>query len=149
MLCFSCYFAHQIVASPYVPKGTVVHSAAQGEYCHSSIPATLKKLFAPEADFLTHRDAWAATFDDVLSLDEPREDCPHTLPTPLLHREYGKLPALDGKMPVSDLQRFFTKFAGHRVGDHITDADLDAMNEGQAGRYTRNAVNKFVGRKVV
>ncbi|KAK5669041.1 Non-specific phospholipase C6 [Batrachochytrium dendrobatidis] len=47
---------------------------------HSSIPATLKKLFNLP-NFLTPRDAAALTFDDVISLSEPRTDCIQTLPT--------------------------------------------------------------------
>ncbi|CAN1227596.1 Non-specific phospholipase C4 [Linum perenne] len=42
---------------------------------HSSIPATVKKIFNLN-DFLTKRDAWAGTFDSILTLTTPRTDCP-------------------------------------------------------------------------
>ncbi|KAH9296791.1 hypothetical protein KI387_028473, partial [Taxus chinensis] len=47
------------------------------EFEHSSIPATVKKIFNLKADFLTKRDAWAGTFESVLQFrDSPRTDCP-------------------------------------------------------------------------
>ena len=43
--------------------------------------ATAKALFGlPE--FLTKRDAWAASLLELLTLDQPRTDCPMTLPAP-------------------------------------------------------------------
>ena len=47
----------------------------------SSIPATVKELFGLPR-FLTKRDAWAAPFTELLTLDSPRQDCPMTLPDP-------------------------------------------------------------------
>ncbi|KAE8797615.1 Phospholipase C 3 [Hordeum vulgare] len=47
------------------------------EYEHSSIPATVKKLFNLRANYLTKRDAWAWTFEDYLKVRKtPRTDCP-------------------------------------------------------------------------
>lgn len=47
----------------------------------SSIPATVKEVFGLPR-FLTKRDAWAAPFTELLTLDSPRQDCPMTLPDP-------------------------------------------------------------------
>eukprot|EP00939_MAST-03C_sp_MAST-3C-sp1_P001220 g1220.t1 len=76
-----------IAISPWIPKGTLVHEAPDAqkpfptsEYELSSIPATLRKLFPELGDPLTKRDAWASTFEHVLSLAESRDDCPTTLP---------------------------------------------------------------------
>lgn len=45
------------------------------QYEHSSIPATIKKIFnLPE--FLTKRDAWAGTLEGLLTRSSPRTDCP-------------------------------------------------------------------------
>ncbi len=59
--------------------GAVVHEpngpTPTSQYEHSSIPATVKKLFNLQGPFLTARDAWAGTFDSVLSLNTPRTDC--------------------------------------------------------------------------
>uniref|UniRef100_K7KL69 Uncharacterized protein n=1 Tax=Glycine max TaxID=3847 RepID=K7KL69_SOYBN len=70
-----------IMVSPWIKKGTVI-SGAKGpaensEFEHSSIPATIKKMFNLSANFLTHRDAWAGTFEHVVGdLSSPRTDCP-------------------------------------------------------------------------
>ncbi|KAI8099825.1 phosphoesterase [Halteromyces radiatus] len=74
-----------ILISPWVKKGAVIHEAKgpypDSHYEHSSVPATIKKLFNLP-NFLTKRDAWAGTFEDAISLDKPREDCPMTLSQP-------------------------------------------------------------------
>ena len=57
-----------VVHEPSGPQPT-------SQYEHSSIPATLKKIFNLK-DFLTKRDAWAGTFEDVLNRSAPRTDCP-------------------------------------------------------------------------
>ena len=45
------------------------------QYEHSSVPATVKKIFnLPE--FLTKRDAWAGTFEGLITRTTPRTDCP-------------------------------------------------------------------------
>jgi hypothetical protein len=49
------------------------------QFEHSSIPATVKKLFGlPQT--LTKRTEWAAPFDELLTLSEPRADAPMHLP---------------------------------------------------------------------
>ena len=68
-----------IIVSPFVQRGGIVSQGADGRiFEHSSIPATIKKLFGL-SNFLTKRDAWAATFDNVISLQAPRSDCPQRL----------------------------------------------------------------------
>jgi phospholipase C len=61
-----------IAVSPLIPAGTLVPRV----HDHASVPATLRALFAPHADPLTARDAWATPFHDVTSLAEPRTDLP-------------------------------------------------------------------------
>ncbi len=55
--------------SPWINKGKVVHDPVgpfnDSKYEHSSIPATIKKMYGIK-DFLTKRDAWAGTFESVL-----------------------------------------------------------------------------------
>jgi hypothetical protein len=64
-----------------VAAGAVVHEAEgptpDSQYEHSSLPATVKKIFNLKDDFLTARDAWAGTFEHILSQrTSPRKDCP-------------------------------------------------------------------------
>ncbi|KAJ7566002.1 hypothetical protein O6H91_02G084400 [Diphasiastrum complanatum] len=75
-----------IMVSPWINKGTVVHEpngpSPYSQYEHSSIPATVKKIFNLKADFLTKRDAWAGTFESIISTrTTPRTDCPDLYPS--------------------------------------------------------------------
>jgi phospholipase C len=55
-----------------------------GEYDHSSIVASLRALFAPNAKPLTKRDAVAKTFHDLPARDTPRTTLPEVAPAPIL-----------------------------------------------------------------
>ena len=57
-----------VVVSPLIAAGTVDATVRD----HAAIPATLRALFAPNAEPLTARDAWAPPVHDLLTLDEPR-----------------------------------------------------------------------------
>jgi len=59
-----------VVVSPLIPAGTV--DVVVRDHC--SVMATLRRLFAPGAAPLTARDEWAPAFDDLASLDLPRQD---------------------------------------------------------------------------
>jgi phospholipase C len=65
-----------VIVSPWIPKNTIDHRL----YDHSSIPATLEKLFG--MDPLTARDRAANTVLSLLSLDTARDDAPASLPSP-------------------------------------------------------------------
>src|SRR4051794_2669805 len=67
-----------ILVSPFIPKGTIDHRT----FDHTSIPATLKEIFKLPS-FLTHRDAAAQTFSDLLSLDTARSDVPRDMSSAL------------------------------------------------------------------
>eukprot|EP01126_Amoeba_proteus_P037221 TRINITY_DN3830_c0_g2_i4.p1 TRINITY_DN3830_c0_g2~~TRINITY_DN3830_c0_g2_i4.p1 ORF type:complete len:665 (+),score=120.37 TRINITY_DN3830_c0_g2_i4:195-2189(+) len=79
-----------LLISPWVSKGQIVSSppakqkpAPNSEYELTSIIATTRKLLNMPTTPLTKRDAWAATFEDLLeNFDEPRTDCPVHLPSP-------------------------------------------------------------------
>jgi phospholipase C len=69
--------------SPWLPKGAVFQEPKRGptntsQFEETSIPATLKNLFNLTG-FLTERDKWAGSFDELL-LDAPRTDTPLHLP---------------------------------------------------------------------
>lgn len=71
----------KIVAYCLRPNFAVIHEAEgptpYSQYEHSSIPATVKKLFNLKSNFLTKRDAWAGTFEKYFHIrDTPRDDCP-------------------------------------------------------------------------
>ncbi|RZC92143.1 hypothetical protein C5167_028032 [Papaver somniferum] len=68
-----------IMISPWIERGTVVHKPSRPD--PTSIPARVKKIFSLN-EILTKRDAWASTFESVISRNTPRTDCPVTLPDP-------------------------------------------------------------------
>ncbi len=61
-----------VVVSPRVRAGTVDAEPRD----HASIPATLRTLFAPDAEPLTARDRWSPPFHGLLTLPEPRTSLP-------------------------------------------------------------------------
>ncbi|XWS57977.1 hypothetical protein CRYUN_Cryun09bG0219800 [Craigia yunnanensis] len=71
-----------IMVSPWIERGTVLHRPSgpdpTSEFEHSSIAATVKKIFTLK-EFLTKRDAWAGSFDIVVNRSSPRTDCPEEL----------------------------------------------------------------------
>ena len=69
-----------VVVSPLIPSGTVDDRV----YDHTSVVATLRRLFAPVARALTARDREAGTFEHLASLDQPRrgDDLPEVTPRP-------------------------------------------------------------------
>jgi len=83
-----------LMISPWINKGTVVgEPVEQGvnkHYDHTSVAATLKKVWNMP-NFLTKRDAWAATFENIVGMrNTPRTDCPESLPIPGSSAEYEK-----------------------------------------------------------
>ncbi len=70
----SGYRVPAVVVSPWVADGTVLTE----EYRHTSMIATLRKVW-DLGEPLTGRDASARTFEDVFSLEKPRD--PDTWPT--------------------------------------------------------------------
>jgi phospholipase C len=64
----SGYRVPAILVSPWVPQGSVFNH----EYRHTSLIATLRKTWTLGEPF-TRRDAAARTFDDLLTLDDPRD----------------------------------------------------------------------------
>lgn len=68
-LCTTSFY-HAVI---HEPKGPTPNS----QFEHSSVPATVKRLFNLNSNYLTKRDAWAGTFESYFSLRKtPRTDCP-------------------------------------------------------------------------
>ncbi|XAR62386.1 Phospholipase C [Bertholletia excelsa] len=137
-----------IAVSPWIDKGTVVHSPRgkpfpTSEYEHSSIPATVKNIFNLPS-FLTKRDAWAGTFEGLLQTrNEPRTDCPEQLPTPVKIRE-GEANE-DAKL--TEFQQELLQLASVLKGDDILTSFPGKLGkemtvrEGKA--YMEDAVKRF------
>ncbi|KAH9618230.1 hypothetical protein KSS87_016174 [Heliosperma pusillum] len=136
-----------IFISPWIQPGTVLHRPSGPEptsqYEHSSIPATVKKLFNLK-NFLTKRDAWAGTFDVVLNRTSPRTDCPVTLPEPVRLRDFD---AIEDKK-LSEFQEEMVQLAACLRGDHHKDTYphklVEDMNVAQAAEYCNESFNIFL-----
>jgi phospholipase C len=71
-----------VLVSPWIPAGTIARAPAGGPpFDHTSILSTLRTLFGP-FDPLTKRDAAAPDLVNILSLPEPSNDGPRSLPLP-------------------------------------------------------------------
>ncbi|KAJ6676472.1 hypothetical protein OIU85_009726 [Salix viminalis] len=119
-----------IMVSPWIKKGTVISSpegpTPSSEFEHSSVPATIKKMFNLSSNFLTHRDAWAGTFEGVVGeLTSPRTDCPVTLPdvAPLRRTEARE----DGSL--SEFQSELVQLAAVLNGDHFLSSFPDEISK--------------------
>ncbi|KAK4256937.1 hypothetical protein QN277_006594 [Acacia crassicarpa] len=138
-----------IMVSPWIKKGTVISSpkgpAANSEFEHSSIPATIKKMFNLSSNFLTHRDAWAGTFELVVGdLTSPRTDCPVTLPEVKALRS-GEAKEEGG---LSEFQSEVVQLAAVLNGDHFLSSFPDEMSTKmsvkEAHDYVSGAVSRFI-----
>lgn len=137
-----------IAVSPWIEKGTVVHKAngpyPTSEYEHSSIAATVKKIFNLSSPFLTKRDAWAGTFEGILQTrTEPRTDCPEQLPMPVKMR----LEEADENRLMSEFQQELMHLAAVLKGDNILSSYPETIVKGmtvkQGKEYMEEAVKRF------
>uniref|UniRef100_A0A803LXB9 Uncharacterized protein n=2 Tax=Chenopodium quinoa TaxID=63459 RepID=A0A803LXB9_CHEQI len=138
-----------MLISPWIDKGTVIRKpdgpTPTSEFEHSSISATVKRLFNLKSDFLTKRDAWAGSFEKYFYLrDTPREDCPEKLPEvkrslrPFGAREDAKL---------SEFQMELIQLASQLNGDHVLNTYPDIgknMTVNEANQYAEDAVHRFL-----
>ncbi|XP_031113136.1 non-specific phospholipase C1 [Ipomoea triloba] len=138
-----------LLISPWIDKATVIHEPngpqSSSQFEHSSIPATVKRLFNLESSFLTKRDAWAGSFDSYFRLRQtPRDDCPETLPE-VTKSLRPRGPQEDAKL--SEFQLELIQLASQLCGDHVLNTYPDIgknMNVGEANRYVEDAVERFL-----
>ncbi|KAJ8468107.1 hypothetical protein OPV22_030659 [Ensete ventricosum] len=132
--------------SPWIEPGTVVHRPSgphpTSQFEHSSIPATVKTIFNLK-DFLTKRDAWAGTFETVLTRTTPRTDCPEMLPEPRKLRPTDA----DETAKLSEFQTELVHLGAVLNGDHAKDIYphklVASMTVADGARYVQNALKTF------
>jgi len=136
-----------LLISPWIPKGLVVSAppneqkpANNSEYSLTSIIATTRKLLNMQSPPLTKRDAWSATFEQVLSLTEPRTDCPLHLPpaSPPSSFYSAKTESL---MPINDLQRQIMTVHAHLAGSDFPD---HLQHQGKVAEWTKQKFQHHV-----
>ncbi|KVH97140.1 Phosphoesterase [Cynara cardunculus var. scolymus] len=132
-----------ILVSPWIERGTVLHKPTgpypTSEFEHSSIPATVKKIFGLKS-FLTKRDEWAGTFEGVASRSTPRTDCPVVLPDPMKMRETEP----DENEKLSEFQQELVQLGAVLKGDQEQDHKfVENMTVIEGVNYVENAYKKF------
>ncbi|KAL8062231.1 hypothetical protein ABFX02_02G133900 [Erythranthe guttata] len=136
-----------IMISPWIEKGTVLHGPSgpypTSEFEHSSIAATVKKIFNLK-EFLTKRDAWAGSFETVISRNSPRTDCPETLPEPVKMRETEAKE--DARL--SEFQEELVHMSAVLCGDHRDDTFprklVGKMKVSDGADYANKAFERFL-----
>ncbi|KAI3678489.1 hypothetical protein L6452_37784 [Arctium lappa] len=138
-----------LLISPWIDKGTVIHEpsgpTSYSQFEHSSLPATVKKLFNLDSNFLTKRDAWAGTFESYFNLrDTPRDDCPEQLPEVKVSlRPRGP----KEELRLTEFQIELIQLASQLNGDHILNTYPNIgkyMTVGEAHRYAHDAITRFL-----
>ncbi|GBG67997.1 hypothetical protein CBR_g1116 [Chara braunii] len=135
-----------IMVSPWLNKGKVYHRAngptPTSEYEHSSIPATVRKLFNLKDGPLTKREAWAGTFEHILAeRDTPRDDCPKELPE--ITRLLRSTPANEN-VKVTEFQQKIVEMAALLTGDEATADIADQLTVRKANDYIEKQVHDFL-----
>ncbi|CAI9106268.1 OLC1v1005389C1 [Oldenlandia corymbosa var. corymbosa] len=138
-----------IAVSPWIQKGTVVHGPKgspypTSEYEHSSIPATVRKIFNLPSPSLTKREQWAGTFESILhTLKFPRTDCPEKLPTPIKIRQ-GEA---NEDAQLTEFQQEMVQLAAVLKGEDILATYPEQIGKGmtvkEGKRYMEDAVKSF------
>ncbi|RVX18103.1 Non-specific phospholipase C6 [Vitis vinifera] len=136
-----------IMVSPWIKKGTIVTRpngpAENSEFEHSSIPATIKKMYNLPSNFLTHRDAWAGTFESVVGeLTSPRTDCPGNHPS---CPSFKKTEA-DEDRQLSEFQNEIVQLAAVLKGDHHLTSFPDELFKNMTVKEGRDYVIGAVAR---
>jgi phospholipase C len=136
-----------VVVSPWIPKGTVVNAAtgptATSQFESTSIMASSNRLFGISAT-MTARDAWAGTFDylvsDAARLAEPRTDCPLFHEAELKRLSPAQL-ALEAAKPLNhhhldslDLLCYLS-LAAHPICNSASNPASDALVEDVEAHY--------------
>lgn len=138
-----------LLISPWIPKGLVIAGppaaqkpAPNSEYALTSIIATARKILGMTSAPLTKRDAWAATFEHVLSLSAPRTDCP-------LHLVEATKPYTlhsverEAEMPINGLQEDVLKWHSALIG---VDYPHHLTKQGEIGEWLQKAWNTHTER---
>jgi phospholipase C len=142
-----------IMISPWINKGIVMHEGKgptpTSHYDHTSILATVKKLFNVDSLPLTKRDAWASTFEDVfMQRDTPRTDCPETIPTPPgLFQTLEEFEA-EANAPVNDLQKSFLSFISLLTDGMFVDNQDAFQTQRDAGEYVMKQFQMYLRSKL-
>lgn len=136
-----------IAVSPWMPKGFVEHKASGpmapfSQYEHSSIPATVRKLFNLQSPHLTAREAWAGTFEHLVTQQASlRVDTPATVASPpysLRHAPVNETAA------VTEFQSELVLLAASLNGGRAMKSAGEKMTVAEADFFVKASVARFL-----
>lgn len=134
-----------IVVSPWIQQGFVEHKAAGpmapfSQYEHSSIPATVRKLFNLPSPHLTAREAWAGTFDHLVQTS-PRTDTPATLASP----PYSlRKTSVNEEATLTEFQSELVVLAAALNGGKSMKTAGEEMTVAEANFFVKESVTRFL-----
>ena len=120
----------------------------------------------PGAQAITKRDAWSKTFEDIVSLDTMRTDCPTTLPDvpdgysnihPSLRTKQGEGKGkgknrdtwwIRGQQPTSQFQRNLATAAASLCDVELEDLDKFWVNQNTCGNFLRRCMHEFKSKSI-
>lgn len=124
-----------MLISPLVAKGSVFQEPTgptnTSQFDHTSVLATMKNMFNLSG-FLTKRDMWAGSFDELL-LDTPRTDTP-------LHLPDAPKPAAPWTPPPNDTS---VDGAAHPIPQHCSLKEQECTGPEHISMKQRNAIHLF------
>lgn len=152
-----------VIVSPFIEKGSVFHAPpttmdsnnqTSSQYDHTSIISTvIHKLFQPAdgfpaPEYLTKRDAWSKTFEDVFNYDSgSRKDCILKLPEIFSHKLHfpEALPHSHGRDSLTDLQEELLVMLAGAVGDVTLSRDVfKHWSEGEGKAYVQAKMKELL-----
>eukprot|EP01060_Flectonema_neradi_P002678 TRINITY_DN116_c0_g1_i2.p1 TRINITY_DN116_c0_g1~~TRINITY_DN116_c0_g1_i2.p1 ORF type:complete len:484 (+),score=144.53 TRINITY_DN116_c0_g1_i2:45-1496(+) len=137
-----------LLISPWVKKGEVINSKPSGPFPDSefeltSVIATMGKMFGFKSH-LSKRDAWAGTFEEYLSEETPRTDCPAHLPD--APKSLGAEHALnEAEMEINGLQQdIINAFVNMRGPSELTEVENLPKKQGEGSEWITKVTKEIM-----
>jgi phospholipase C len=126
-----------VLISPWIPAGTIVRPAGDTPFDHTSIIASLRTLFG--IDPLTDRDKAAPDLVSALSLPQPSNTGPSSVPLPALPPTPNQV--VDGAgQPPNHMQEALAQFTRQLPAGSATVADQLKLGELTAEMLGKEAI---------
>jgi phospholipase C len=124
-----------VLISPYIEQGTIDKT----QYEHSSIVATIRRLFLPTGTApLTDRDQNANTFDRIVTRDQPRTD---TFTWPAAGKKGNSAPS---ELALTMVRHMGQALDRHGLTTSLTASDIKTQRDATA--FMREASQKILGK---
>jgi len=137
-----------VMINPYIPKAIVASKPELGvnipQYSTSSMIRTIREQFTPGVPPFTKRDGYSLSFENIVSLDTPRTDCPMTLPD--VPKSEGKYVYTQGLQGTSEYHRSLARTIAPLCGMKHDDKKLlrAFVNQNAMAKFYKECVNAFL-----